>query len=431
MPPTMPTLVIALFLSLFVLQTTVEEGLILLNIRRLRHLRTTGAEVPAPLRHHIDAETSRKSSDYTLANARFALVHGAYGAVLTLLVLFSGLLPGFANYLSRHGLAGSHLFVVFLVVLSAVLALAHLPFGLYHTFAIESRFGFNRTTWRLWFGDRLKGLLLSAAIGLPLLYAVHGFMALAGPSWWLWLFAFLVAVQVVMLWAFPALIAPMFNKFVSLPDGDLKQRLETLARDTGFRNRGLFVVDASRRSRHSNAYFTGLFRPRIVLFDTLVEKMSTDEAAAVLAHEIGHYQAHHIHKRMVLSLAGMLVALFALSRLIIWPPLFQAFGFARPSFHAALALFSLGGGAFTFFLEPVSAWLSRRDEYAADRFSVQLAHHPEALKSALIRMSGENLSNLNPHPLYSRWHYSHPTLLERIAAIDLFAAAEAAQLVRT
>jgi STE24 endopeptidase len=424
----MPTLVLALFLAFFVLQTMVEAGLVLLNIRHLRRLRAAGAEVPAPLRQHVDPEMARKSSDYTLANARFALVRGAYGAVLTLVILLSGVLPSAADYLSRHALAGSHLFVVFLAGLSAVLSLAHLPFGLYHTFAIESRFDFNRTTWRLWLVDRVKGILLSAAIGVPLLYAVYGFMALTGRWWWLWLFAFLVAVQVVMLWAFPVLIAPIFNKFVPLPDGDLKQRLETLARDAGFRNRGLFVVDASRRSRHSNAYFTGLFRPRIVLYDTLVDKMTTDEAAAVLAHEIGHYKARHIHKRLGLSLAGMLVGLFVLSKLIAWPPLFQAFGFAAPSFHAALALFSLGGGAFTFYLEPVGAWLSRRDEYEADRFSVRLARQPEAMKSALIRMSGENLSNLTPHPWYSRWHYSHPTLLERMAAIDLFAAAETAQL---
>jgi STE24 endopeptidase len=243
-------------------------------------------------------------------------------------------------------------------------------------------------------------------------------MSFAGDRWWLWMFAFLVVLQVFLLWFYPTVIAPLFNKFVPLPDGDLKQRLENLARHTGFRNRGLYVMDASRRSGHSNAYFTGLFRPRIVLFDTLVDKMTVDEAAAVLAHEIGHYKGRHIQRRLLWGLGSMLVMLFVLSKLVTWPPLFQAFGFAAPSFHAALAIFSLGGGAFTFFFDPFQAWLSRRNEYQADRFSVVHTRQPEALKSALIRLGGDNLSNPTPHTWYSAWHHSHPTLLDRLNTID-------------
>jgi STE24 endopeptidase len=177
-------------------------------------------------------------------------------------------------------------------------------------------------------------------------------------------------------------------------------------------------MDASRRSGHSNAYFTGLFRPRIVLFDTLVEQMSVDEAASVLAHEIGHYRRRHIHRRLATSLAATLVALFVLSRLVPWPPLYAAFGFDGPSLHAALALFSLAGGPFVFWVAPLSSRLSRRHEYEADRYAVSLARAPAALKSALLRLNGENLSNLHPHPWYSAWHYSHPALVERLAAID-------------
>ena len=220
----------------------------------------------------------------------------------------------------------------------------------------------------------------------------------------------------------PGAHRPLFNKFSPLPEGDLRSRLEALARDAGFENRGLFAMDASRRSGHSNAYFTGIFRPRIVLFDTLVERMSVDEAAAVLAHEIGHYKARHVHKRLALGLVGSLLALWVLSLLAAWPALFEAFGFDGPSFHAALALFGLGGGAFTFFLAPLSSWFSRRDEYESDRYSVRIARAPEALKSALVKLNGENLANLYPHPWYSRWHYSHPTLLDRLAAIDALAA---------
>jgi STE24 endopeptidase len=183
-------------------------------------------------------------------------------------------------------------------------------------------------------------------------------------------------------------------------------------------------MDASRRSGHSNAYFTGIFRPRIVLFDTLVERMSVDEAASVLAHEIGHYTARHVHRRLALSLAATLVLLFAVSCLVPWPPLYAAFGFEGPSLHAALALVSLGGGAFVFWLAPFAAGLSRRHEYAADRYAVRLARAPEALETALVRLNGENLSNLHPHPWYSAWHYSHPVLVERLAAIQRAAADE-------
>jgi STE24 endopeptidase len=410
----MTTTVVLAFLALFVLQLGVELGLLELN---RRHVRAAGEAVPAPLQGRVTPETARRSCAYTLANLRFALVHGVYGAIVTLFVLFSGLLPILESRLAALPLRGLWLFVAFLVVLSAALSTVQLPFALYRTFSIEARFGFNRMTWRLWVVDRMKGLAVSVVLGLPLLCAVYGFMAATGSWWWVYLFAFLTLVQMVMLWLYPTVIAPLFNKFVPLPDGELKQRFEALARQAGFDNRGLFLMDASRRSGHSNAYFVGLVRPRIVLFDTLVDKMSPDEAAAVLAHEIGHYKRRHIHRRLAWAFVGLLVGLFVLSRLIAWPPLFQAFGFAAPSFHVALALLSLGGGAFTFFMEPVQAWLSRRHEYEADAFSVSLTGNAAALKSALIRLNGENLSNLNPHPAYSRWHYSHPTLLERIAAI--------------
>jgi STE24 endopeptidase len=408
-------MVVLVFLVFFLLQMGVELGLMELN---RRHVRAAGEGVPAPLQGIVTPETARRSSAYALANLRFALVQSVYGAAITLVVLFSGVLPDLQTRLSSLPLQGLWLFVAFLVVLSGALSILNVPFALYRTFSIEARFGFNRVTWRLWIFDRIKGLAVSAVLGLPLLCAVYGFMAATGAWWWVYLLAFLVVVQLVLLWLYPAVIAPLFNKFVPLPDGELKRRLEALAAHAGFDNRGLFVMDASRRSGHSNAYFVGLVRPRIVLFDTLVDKMSPDEAAAVLAHEIGHYKRRHIHRRLVWAFVGMLVGLFVLSRLIVWPPLFHAFGFAAPSSHVALALLSLGGGAFTFFLEPVQAWLSRRHEFEADAFSVALTGNAEAMKTALVRLNGENLSNLNPHPWYSRWHYSHPTLLERIAAIE-------------
>jgi STE24 endopeptidase len=406
--------ILAVFVGAFLLQYAVETGLLLLNLRHVRRSRG----VPAPLAGSVDEATAERSRAYTLANGRFALVHGLSGAALTLAVLLSGVLPALDRALAARGLDGAHRFVAFLAVLGAAGAAVSLPFSAWRTFVLEARFGFNRTTPRLWALDRAKGLVVEAALGIPLLYAVYAFMRFTGQRWWIWLFAFLMAVQLFMLWLYPAVIAPLFNRFAPLPEGPLRERLVALAQDAGFAHRGLFVMDASRRSGHSNAYFTGIFRPRIVLFDTLVGRMSVEEAASVLAHEIGHYRARHVHRRLALSALALLATLLVLSWLVPWPPVHAAFGFAAPTLHGALAVASLGGGAFVFWLQPLGAHLSRRHEYEADRYSLRLARAPEALKRALVRLNGENLSNLHPHPWYSAWHYGHPTLVERLAAID-------------
>jgi STE24 endopeptidase len=412
----MGSLVVPVFLVLFVTQLVLETGLLLVNLRHVS--RASGT--PAVLAGLIPDATAERSRAYSLTNGRFGLVEGIAGAVFTLAVLFSGVLPWLDRTLAA--LPGSHRFVAYLAVLSVASSLAGLPFRLYRTFVVETRFGFNRTTLRSWLADHARAFGVQAALGLPLLYAIYAFMRFTGPFWWIWLFAFLAAFQLFLLWLYPTVIAPLFNRFAPLPDGPLRERLEALAREAGFRNRGLFVMDASRRSGHSNAYFAGIFRPRIVLFDTLVAQMSVDEAASVLAHEIGHYQARHVHRRLAMGLVTTLAGLFVLSRLVPWPPLHAAFGFDGPTLHGAVALLTLGGGPFVFWLQPVAARISRKHEYEADRFAVRLARAPEALKGALVRLNGENLSNLHPHPWYSAWHYSHPPLVERLGGVDREAA---------
>jgi STE24 endopeptidase len=414
--------VMALFLALYALQYALETALLALNLRHVASRRG----VPAPLAGRVSEETAERSRAYTLARGRFALLTGSAGAALTLVLLLSGVLPWLDRALAGLGLHGAHRFVAYLAALSLAVGLAGIPASLWSTFVLEARFGFNRTTPLLWLADRARGLAVQAALGIPLLYAAHAFFARTGPLWWVWLFGFLAAVQLFLTWLYPAVIAPLFNRFVPLADGPLRARLVALAEEAGFAHRGLFVVDASRRSAHSNAYFTGLWRPRIVLYDTLVARMTPDEAASVLAHEIGHFTARHVHRRVALSLAASLVALFVLSRLIAWPTLYAAFGFDAPSLHAALALLSLGGGAFVFWIAPLAAAWSRRHEREADRFAVRLARAPAALKSALVRLNGDNLSNLHPHPWYSAWHYSHPALAERLAAVDRAAREEGA-----
>lgn len=417
--------IVTIFLIFFGLQYAVTTGLAVLNMRQARVM---GGNIPAALADRITPEDAQRSRDYTLAKEKFGLVSGAYGELLTLAALFSGILPWLDGALEQLGVNGSHRFVIFLAVLLAAMSLVHLPFRLYSTFVIETRFGFNRQTWRGWLLDRLKGVGLGAALGLPFLYGVYAFMAFTGDWWWVWLFGFVTAFQLALVTLYPALIAPLFNKFIPLPAGGLKTAVEALARKVGFRTRGLYRMDASRRSGHSNAYFSGFHRPRIVLFDTLLERMNTEEIVAVLAHEMGHFKARHVYKSFALHMAGTLGMLYILSLLIAWPPFFSAFGFpafegtlqAVPSqgYHVALILLMLGGGAFTFFLTPLLTWFSRRNEFEADAFSVDATGGGEALKSALLRLNRDNLANLHPHPWYSRFHYSHPTLLERLAALD-------------
>lgn len=412
---TLPHAIVIVFLALFTAQVVVEVGLALLNLSRAR---VASAHLPQELSAQFPPDVASRSRDYTVARGRFEVADRLFDAVLTLVLLFSGILPAWDGWLAALGLAGAHRFVAFLAGLFLLLSAVGIPFALYRTFRLEARFGFNRTTLGLWVLDRVKGLALGTVIGIPVVYAAYAFMVGTGAYWWLWVFAFLALLQLALLWLYPSVIAPLFNKFQPLPDGDLRQRLNALAQQAGFRTRGIFVVDASKRSGHSNAYFVGLVRPRIVLFDTLLQRMSVDETLAVLAHEIGHYQARHIHRMMALNLGLMLGGLYVLSVLMQWPPLFTAFGFLEPSFHAAVALVALGGGAFTFLLTPLATALSRRHEFQADEYSVTLLRLPAALKSALVRLGGENLTNLNPHPWYSAYHYSHPTLPERLAAVD-------------
>jgi STE24 endopeptidase len=402
-------------LAFFALRLLVEGGLLALN---LRHAAAAGPGVPPPLVGRVAPETAVRSRAYARARGRLALVAMGWDAIVALALLLSGVLPWFDERLGAWGLAGGWRFVAFLLGLSTATTLASLPLSLYATFALEARFGFNRTTVGTWAVDRLKGLGLALAVGIPILWGAWTLMKASGSLWWLWLWAFLAAVQVVLLWLYPAVLAPIFNRFVPLPAGELRDRLEALSAATGFRSGGLFVMDASRRSSHSNAYFAGLLRPRIVLFDTLVTSMSVDEAAAVLAHEVGHFQLRHVLTRLLAGLASSLAGLWLLSLLVKWPPFFAAFGFGAPAFGPAVALVTLAGAAFTFLLTPLSTFLSRRQEYAADRFSVAHARRPEALKSALVKLHGENLSNLHPHPWYGAWNHGHPTLLDRLEAID-------------
>ena len=416
----MPNLIIGIFLILFTLEFVVEFILNELNIRQVRKSRAAQA-VPEFFQDKISEDVYEQSVRYTLAKARFERWSEVYGRIVILFLLFGGILPLLDNLIISilpQSLSSSQITgVLFCLGVGVIFSVASLPIDLYSTFGIESLFGFNKITLRLYFLDKLKGLILGVLIGGPFLLVVLWLMQATGEYWWLWAFVFVAMFQFLMIIIFPTFIAPWFNRFEPLPSGELRDRIMALAKQIGFKASGIFVMDGSKRSAHSNAYFTGIGKAkRIVLFDTLIEQMTIDQGLAVLAHEMGHYKMKHIRRMMVVQCVILIVGLYILSRLVNYEPLFTAFGL-QPSNHAALVLFSLLSGPLTFYLGPFMNVLSRKHEYEADRFAAFTLGNGKPMEEALINLTVKNLSNLTPHPWYSAYHYSHPTPTERIGAI--------------
>jgi STE24 endopeptidase len=390
-----------------------------LTVLNYRNVRRNADSVPEPFRDKVTPEEHRKAAAYSLARMRLGFVSSPVVTALTLAAVVAGFFGlvelWIGGFVHREYLRGA----AFLGAVGVLAGLVSLPFSLYSTFVLEKRFGFNTTTLKTWATDALKGLILSVVIGLPLLLLLFLFMDATGRLWWLWAFAALSLVNLGISVAYPLVIAPLFNKFSPLPEGSIAEKIRGLAERLDFKMSGIFVMDGSKRSKHSNAYFTGLgSTKRVVLFDTLVEQMSEEEILAVLAHEIGHEKKRHVLKGMALSLALSFVGFWVLSLLRHWVPLYPAFGFAGASKEALVFILGLASGPLTFFLAPAfSAW-SRRHEYAADRFAAEAAGS-EAMMSALLKLNRENASNLTPHPWYSFWYYSHPTLSERLRALGV------------
>jgi STE24 endopeptidase len=393
-----------------------------------RHVRAHANDVPTAFCGIIDEATYRRSVDYTLAKSRFGDIVGVFDAVLLIIVLFSGVLPW---ALGRFTVSfGTSIWTMagFLFVTGIALSIPELPFAWYAQFKLEERFGFNTTTIKTWIVDRLKGFLLAALLGYPLLALVLKLIEWTGANWWLWAAAVVIAFQLLMLLIVPAIIMPLFNKFTPLPEGALRERLFALAQRSDFPTRSIEVMDGSKRSRHSNAFFTGFGRFRkIVLFDTLIAQLTEPELESVLAHEIGHYKKRHVPKLLGFSIAGVFVAFAAIGWLARQQWFYRAFGFdpqggsAAASVVPAMLLFALLAGTIGFWVSPLIHIWSRRFEYEADAFARTTMAEAQSLIQALRKLSEKNLSNLTPHPLYSGFYYSHPTLLERERALRMTA----------
>ncbi len=400
------------FIALLAASTLLE---LWLSTRHIAHVGAHRNSVPKPFRRRISAASHKRSADYTIEKTRLSRIVDLYGTM----ILFAWTVGGGLEWLDTavRGQQWTALLggTVFLLLIFGVNALLELPVELFHTFGIEQRFGFNRMSLPLYAMDTAKKFLLLIGFGAPLAAAALWFMHETGESWWLYVWALWIGMGLFMSWAWPALIAPLFNRFRPLKDRGLRARLLGLLKRTGFRGSRIFVVDGSRRSSHGNAYFTGLGRTkRIVLFDNLIKQLRPQEIEAVVAHELGHFKLKHIVKRLALTAVMSFAGLAILGVLTKTAWFYEGLGMSQPSPHATLALFVLAGPVFTFFLQPLFAWGSRRHEYQADDFAARETNS-RSLISALIKLYRDNAATLTPDPVYSAFYDSHPPAIKRIA----------------
>lgn len=389
-----------------------------LTRRQIRHVSAHRNAVPGMFADSIPLAAHQKAADYTVAKARLGIVDTLLDALILLALTLGGGLQWLSELWQRafaveaiwHGAA----LILSVLLIKGALGL---PLSLVRIFVIEERFGFNRMTWRLFVTDLAKGLAVGAVLGVPLLLAVLWLMLAAGPLWWLYVWLVLVAYSLFLQMIYPAVVMPLFNKFSRLEDPALAGRIESLLSRTGFRSRGLYVMDGSKRSSHGNAFFAGFgAAKRIVLFDTLVSRLRPAEVEAVLAHELGHYKLRHIVKGMALSWAFSLALLAALGLAAGQPWFYQGLGMQTETLPIALALFMLVVPEFTFFAQPLLSLFSRRNEYAADRYAAANADARELVR-ALVKLYHDNSATLTPDPLHSAYYDSHPPAATRIARL--------------
>jgi STE24 endopeptidase len=413
-------MVLSIVLVLIALRVAAELVLSLLNRAEVnRH----AAQAPAAVAALMDEATYAKSVAYTLAKGALGRIELVWDALVLIAVLTSGLLPWLHAQFAPLSPTGVWDDALFLIATALLLGLPSMPLDWWGQFRLEARFGFNKSTLGLWITDKLKGLVLGLVIGFPLLWALLSLVNLVGGHWWIWGFALVFGFQLLMLVLYPKLILPLFNKLTPLPEGDLRTRLLALSDRTGFQASTIQVMDGSKRSGHSNAFFTGFgkFR-RIVLFDTLIAQLTPDELEAVLAHEVGHYKRGHIPKMLAVS-ALMMLGAFALIAWLANSAWFNpAFGLPAGELASAFLLFMLLSGLATFWFTPLGNLFSRKHEYEADAFARDAMGGPGPIVAALRKLAQKNLSNLTPHPWFSGFYYSHPTIVERERAVTESAA---------
>ena len=393
-------------------------GRLLLAGRQIRHVRAHRDAVPAEFAERIALASHQKAADYTIDRTRTGMLNTAIEAGVLLVFTLGGGLAWLHGFWSAR-LDGLSYGVAMIFSLTFISGLIDLPLSLYRQFVIEARYGFNRMSLGLFFTDLAKQTLLGVAIGTPVILAVLWLMGAMGERWWLWVWLFWSAFNLLLMFIYPTWIAPLFNKFAPLEDGEMKTRIEALLARCGFRSSGLFVMDGSKRSSHGNAYFTGFGdNKRIVFFDTLLSRLQPGEVEAVLAHELGHFRRRHIVKRMVVMFASSLAFLWLLGQLIDAPWFYAGLGVPEGNTALALILFFLVVPVFTFPLSPLMSHFSRRHEFEADAYAAEHAAAGD-LVHALVKLYDDNASTLTPDPLHSLFYDSHPPAAQRIARLQL------------
>ncbi|HJW03493.1 MAG TPA: M48 family metallopeptidase [Azospira sp.] len=415
MPNDFPSAFTAAFLAALAISVSVR---LWLAMRHIRHVSAHRQAVPAEFADRIPLAAHQKAADYTVARARFGMVASLQEAALLLALTLGGGIQALHSLWQPITGDGLLYGLALIFSLGLVSSAVDLPFTLYRQFILEQRFGFNRMSLGLFFADLAKHTLLGALIGGPVVLAVLWLMGRMGEQWWLYVWLFWSGFNLLLMFIYPTWIAPLFNKFTPLEDGALKTRIEALLARCGFAASGLFVMDGSKRSAHGNAYFTGFGKnKRIVFFDTLVSRLSPEQAEAVLAHELGHFKLHHVVKRMVLLFLMSLGFLWLLGQLIAAPWFYAGLGVHAENTALALVLFFLVAPTFTFLLTPFSSLLSRRHEYEADAYAAAHAD-PLQLVAALVKLYEDNASTLTPDPLHSLFYDSHPPAALRIARLS-------------
>jgi len=401
--------ILVFFIAEFVLQLTADR----LNLRFISNT------IPKPFQGVIEPETYRKSQDYLRVNTGFGQVAAAFDLLLLLIFWFCGGFAWVDNWTRALGWGPIATGLTYIGLLAGLKAIVDQPFSLYATFVIEERFGFNQTTLSTWIKDRLKALLLAVLLGVPLLVGVLAFFMYAGNAAWLWCWLLVTLFMIGVQFVAPTWIMPLFNRFEPLEKGELKDAIMDYAASIGFPLEGIYVMDGSKRSSKSNAFFTGFGRHRrIVLFDTLIARHSVEELVAVLGHEMGHYKMRHILKMMTIGILQTGILLFLMSLTLNTPALFEAFYVNQPSVHVGLVFFGMLYAPLDFFLGMIVQRISRIHEYAADRFAAETSGNAGAMIEALKKLSVHNLSNLSPHPFYVFLNYSHPPVMQRIEALQ-------------
>ena len=403
------------FIAALVLMTVVE---LWLSLRQSRHVSAHRDKVPDAFKEQISLADHQKAANYTVAKGKLNRLDGVFGMVVLLLWTFGGGLAVLSGFWQSFGWSDMTAGVVFILSFFILSSVIDLPFSWYRTFVLEAEFGFNKSSVGLFFSDLIKQTILMVLIGAPLLWGALWLMESTGEYWWLYLWAAWIGFTLLMMWAYPAFIAPLFNQFSPLEDVVLKTRVEGLLSRCGFKSQGIFVMDGSRRSGHGNAYFTGLgSNKRIVFFDTLLKTLNEEQIEAVLAHELGHFRRKHVLKNMGVMAVLSLVSLALLGWVIIEPWFYVGLGVTTQSSAMALVLFMLVIPVFGFFMHPLMTAMSRKYEYEADDYAASVSSGQHLIE-ALVALYQENASTLTPDPLVSAIYDSHPPATLRVAHLE-------------